>query len=61
MIKATYKRKHLTGELGTVLEGESMTIIVGRQASRHGAEAAGSSHPRPKAERGEETRTGLGF
>lgn len=39
-----------------------MTIIVGQQASRHGAgEAAGSSHPRPKAERGEETRTGLGF
>lgn len=46
MIKATYKIKHVIGDLPTVSEGESIVILVGimvagRQtyASRHGAGA----------------------
>jgi hypothetical protein len=33
MTKATYKRKHLTGNLLTVSEGESMTTMVGSMAA----------------------------
>lgn len=45
MMKATYKRKHLTGRLFTVPEGESLTIWQGarQQSGRPGAGALAES------------------
>lgn len=52
MTKATYNRKHLTGTLITVLEGESKTTMVGRMvAGRHGTrEVAGRERERRERE-----------
>lgn len=65
MMKATYKRKHLIGNLFTVSERESLTTWQGarRQSGRAGAGAlAESSHSDQQAESRERmTQCGMAF